>query len=103
MKIWLKKDIYGDFDAVDVPENTTAEHIFFRYRDQLPYTPMAAKINNIDRPLAWKVREGDRVELLDMRNRHANLIYIHSLVLVFLKAIWDISGNKASTEIKNSP
>ena len=47
MKIWLKKDIYGDFDAVDVPENTTAEHIFFRYRDQLPYTPMAAKINNI--------------------------------------------------------
>lgn len=102
MKIWLKKDIYGDFDAVDVPENTTAEHIFFRYRDQLPYTPMAAKINNIDRPLTWKVREGDRVELLDMRNRHANLIYIHSLVLVFLKAIWDISGNKASTEIKNS-
>ena len=49
MKIWLKKDIYGDFDAVDVPENTTAEHIFFRYRDQLPYTPMAAKINNMSK------------------------------------------------------
>lgn len=102
MKIFLKKEMFGDFEEIEVPADTSAEHIYFRYRDELPYTPMAAKINNIDRPLTWEIREGDRIELLDIRNRHANLIYRYSLILIYLKAIWDVFGNKAQTEIKNS-
>lgn len=101
MNILLKKDIYGEFEEIIVPDDTTAEHVFFRCRETLPYTVLAAKIDNICSPLNSKIKQGSKVEFLDMRNRHASLIYQHSLVLLYAKAVWDVTDG-ADVEIKNS-
>ncbi len=101
MKVYLKKDLYDNFKEIEVPNDTTVEHIYFRYKNELTNEVLAAKIDNKDSMLNQSVKEGSHIEFLDRRNRHAALIYRHSLVLLYAKAVLDVT-EKGSVEIKNS-
>ena len=86
---------------IDVETGITIEELIKDYKEELPYTIIAAKVNNKIEALTYKLKSPVEIELLDMRNQAANLIYQYSLSLIYLKAINDILG-KVKVEIKNS-
>ncbi len=86
---------------IDVKSGITIEELIKEYQKELPYTIIAAKVNNKIEALTYKVDKPAKVELLDMRNQAANLIYQYSLSLIYLKAINDVLG-RVQVEIENS-
>lgn len=86
---------------IDIKSGITLEQLVREYQQELPYTIIAAKVNNKIEALTYRLEKPSKVELLDMRNQAANLIYQYSLSLIYLKAINDILG-KVQVEIENS-
>lgn len=75
-----------------VEKGTTIEALVSDYPD-LPYTVLAAKLDNKISALTKKIENSCTIEFLDMRDQAANLIYQRSLSLVYLKAIHDVLGH----------
>lgn len=71
---------------------TTIEDLYMTYKEEFPYKVLAAKVNNRVTELNEKIKDGSKIEFLDMRNQTANLIYQHSLILLFLKSAEDVLG-----------
>lgn len=101
MKIQLKTAPRGNFEEIEVKQGTTIEEIYRRYEKDLPYTILAAKVNNKFEDLTYGLFENCNLELLDMRTQTSNLIYQYSLSLIYLKAVYDCLGN-VKVEIQNS-
>ena len=101
MKIQLKKDYRGEFEEVTVEKGSTIEQLYKSLEAELPYTVLAAKVNNKLVTLAYKFYRDCKVELLDMRTQVANLIYQNSLSLIYLKAASDVLGG-CEVDIQNS-
>ena len=83
-----------------VEQGTTLEKLAAEYT-ALPYTILAAKVDNKISELTKPIEAPCRIELLDMRDQGANLIYQRSLSLLYLKAIHDVLG-KVPVGIENS-
>ena len=92
MNIKLIREMRGEALDVSVEENTTIEELYRQYQSLLPYTVLAAKVDNKIVSLGYKLRRGCRVEFLDMRSQAASLIYQNSLILIYLKAVEDVLG-----------
>lgn len=101
MKIQLRTALRGNFEEIEVNQGTTIEEIYKQYEKILPYTILAAKVNNKFEDLTYELFEDCNLELLDMRTQAANLIYQYSLSLIYLKAVYDCLGN-VKVEIQNS-
>lgn len=101
MKIQLKKSIKDTWEEIDVPFGTTIETLYKKYEKQLPYTVLAAKVDNKIEDLLFTIKGKCNVEFLDMRTQSANLIYQYSLSLIYLKAAKDVLGN-VQIDIQNS-
>lgn len=101
MKIQLKKELRGQFEEITVERGMTIEEIYKEIREELPYTVLAARVNNKIERLEHRIYGDCRVELLDMRTQEANLIYQNSLCLIYLKAIEDVLG-KVDVDIENA-
>lgn len=83
-----------------VEQGTTLEKLAAEYTE-LPYTILAAKVDNKISELTKPIEAPCRIEFLDMRDQGANLIYQRSLSLLYLKAIHDVLG-KVPVGIENS-
>ena len=101
MKIQLRTAPRGNFEEIKIKEGTTVEDIYRQYENDLPYTILAAKVNNKFEDLTYELFEECNLELLDMRTQAANLIYQYSLSLIYLKAVYDCLGD-VKVEIQNS-
>ena len=101
MKIQLKKELRGQFEEITVERGMTIEEIYKEIKEELPYTVLAARVNNKIERLEHRIYGDCRVELLDMRTQEANLIYQNSLCLIYLKAIEDVLG-KVDVDIENA-
>ena len=78
---------------VTVEEGTTLESLARKYQDQLPYTVLAAKMDNRIVELTRTIENPcSTVEFLDMRDQAANLIYQRSISFLYLKAVRDVLG-----------
>lgn len=101
MKIQLKKELRGEFQEVTIEKGTSIEELYKTMENELPYTVLAAKVNNKLVTLAYKIHRDCRIEFLDMRTQVANLIYQNSLSLIYLKAVYDVIGD-FEVDIENS-
>lgn len=101
MKIQLRTAPRGEWEVVEIEQGTTIEAIYREKEDQLPYRILAAKVDNQFEELTEPLVRPCRVELLDLRTLTANLIYQHSLSLIYLKAVCDCLGD-VRVEIQNS-
>lgn len=79
-------------EIVEAAEGTSILDLIKDRTGDLPYLILAAKFNNKVVELTYPLKETGTVELLDMRNQAANLIYQYSLSLIYLKAIYDLFG-----------
>ena len=79
MKIKLRTSPKGEWSEIEVESGKRLEDIYKSMKDELPYTVLAAKVNNQIQELGYALQESCNVEFLDMRTQAANLIYQHSL------------------------
>lgn len=101
MNIRLVKELRSEETVAAIARGSTIEELYKQYAKQLPYTVLAAKVDNKIEGLDHRLSRECRVEFLDMRTQAANLIYQNSLILIYLKAIEDILG-KADVDIENA-
>lgn len=101
MKILLRTTPRGTWEEIEIKKGTSIEEIYKQYGRDLPYTVLAAKVDNKFEDLIYVPEKDCRIELLDMRNQEANLIYQYSLSLIYLKAVYDVLG-QVRVEIQNS-
>jgi uridine kinase len=100
MKVYLTVEPDGEFKAVNFSEGLRVKDICVNLPNKT-CNVVAAKVNNRFVDLNYSLSEGDKVELLDMRTQAANLVYIDSLSLIYVKAVYDILGD-VTVEIMNS-
>nr|WP_305146553.1 nucleoside kinase [Anaerovorax odorimutans] len=86
---------------IEITSPITIEELLNIHGRDLPYTILAAKVDNKIEELTMKIEKDCHIEFLDMRTQAANLIYQYSLCLIYLKAIEDVLG-KVPVEIQNS-
>ena len=101
MKIKLKLQPRSGVAEVTADAATTLEALYKNYEKELPYTVLAAKVDNEVKSLTAVLDRDCSVEFLDMRTQEANIIYQNSLILLFLKAVSDVLGD-VSVDIENS-
>jgi len=99
--IQLRTSPRADMKHVKIEKGITIEELVAQFKQELPYTILAAKLNNKIVELTSIIEQECNVELLDMRTQSANLIYQYSLSLLYLKAVNDVLG-KVPVEIENS-
>ncbi len=92
MEIKLIRGPRMEPETVTVPPGTTILELLKGRTEDLPYQILAARVNNKTEALTFPLEADGTVELLDMRNQAANLIYQYSLSLIYLKAIYDLYG-----------
>lgn len=101
MNIQLKTSPRGEFKRIEVEAGVSVERIYRSIEKELPYTVLAAKVNNRLEDLNYIPTENSMIELLDMRTQDANLMYQYSLTLLYIKAVRDVMGD-VRVEIQNS-
>ncbi|MBR0597570.1 nucleoside kinase [Sinanaerobacter chloroacetimidivorans] len=100
INIKVKTEPRGQLQERIVEQGSTIEDLVKEYQN-LPYTILAAKLDNKISELTKKIENPCTIEFLDMRDQAANLIYQRSVSLIYLKAIHDVLG-KVSVGIENS-
>lgn len=78
---------------LDVPDGTVIEDLYREYRDDAPYTCVAAKVDNEYRSLMDRLDRPCQVELLDVRNPGASRVYQAGISMVFLSAAKKVLGS----------
>ena len=101
MKVYLKTSPRGDYKEIDIEQGISVETLYRTMVTELPYTILAAKVDNVLVALSHVLEQPCHVELLDIRTQAADLIYQNSLSLLFLKAVGDCQGD-VRVEIQNS-
>lgn len=101
MNVTLIKERRGASINLDLETGTKIEDLYIKYEKKLPYTVLAAKVNNKVVELTHRMDKDCKVELLDIRDQNANLIYQNSLILLYLKAVEDVLG-KVEVDIENA-
>lgn len=101
MRIRLKAELFGPFEEINVKQGITVEELYKSYEKKLKYTVIAAKVNNEFKDLTYVLDKECSVELLDIRTQAANLIYQHSLSLLYIRSVKDCIGD-VKVEIQNS-
>ena len=81
------------YTAIEISDEITAEELAERYREETPWPVVAAIINHEVKPLITPIHENDTVQLLDIRNKQAYLIFQNSLILLFIYSVRQILGN----------
>ena len=93
MKTFLRLAARADFQPIDVPIGYSCEKLYEDNKDRYENPILLAKINNKYKELTTVLSEGDRIELLDIKNQGANLVYQNSLSLLYCVAIRNIFGD----------
>lgn len=101
MKIHLQLQPRSEAMQVEVEKGTSLEMLYERYKGDLPYTILAARVENQLESLDYRLEKECHIQLLDMRSQAGNLIYQKSLTLLYLKAVSDILG-PVEVDIENS-
>lgn len=101
MKIKLQPQIGAAYEEITMDLPVTVKELADRYQPKLPYTVLLANVDGKDEELTYLLDRDCVVRLLDMRTYSANLVYQHSLSLIYLKAVMDVLGD-LSVEIENS-
>ena len=88
MNIKLKACPGRDWETIEIDENARLDEMASAAEasGDAPYRILLARVNGRDAELSETVREGDRVELLDMRTHAANMVYQRSLTMIYLTA-----------------
>ena len=95
MKIKLQPQIGAAYEELTIDKPVTVRELADRYQPELPYRVLLANVDGKDEELTFLLHRDCSVRLLDMRTYSANLVYQHSLSLIYLKAVMDVRRNRS--------
>lgn len=101
IKISLKTGPGAEPESIEVAEGTTIESLVKSYQNRLPYTILAARVDNRILELNKTIKEPCEITFLDIRDSSGYLIYQRSVSFIYLKAVNDVLGPVA-VNIENS-
>jgi uridine kinase len=101
INVLLKIEPQSEQQSVQITEGSTIEELVKKYQSEVPYTILAARVNNRVLELKKPLSEDCEITFLDMRNASANKIYQRSVSFIYLKAVNDVLG-KVRVIIENS-
>lgn len=101
MKINLKIDTESKWKEISVEPGISLLQIAKEYADPEGLPMLAVKVNHVPVDLQQSVTEECCVEFLDIRDQGARLIYEHSLIMVYLKAVEMVLG-RTHVEVRNA-
>jgi len=101
IEIILRTEPRGEEINVSIEKGTTIETLVKDYQSELPYTILAAKVNNKVQELNKTIDCPCEIVFLDMRDPSGNQIYQRSVSFLYLKAVYDVLGN-VNVDIENS-
>lgn len=81
------------YEDCQVEPGTTVEQIYQQNSKKIPYPVVAAMVDHVVQPLDIELVKPCSIQLLDIRNKQAYLIYQNSLILIFIRAVREILGN----------
>lgn len=96
--IWLNNERKAE---VQVQEKTTALSLVKRFQKEMPYRILAVRVDHASVPMNVALEKSCKLQMLDMRDPSANLIYQRSVSFLYLKAVYDVLGSR-SVLIENS-
>ena len=101
MKITVKLP-EGNVLTKEYDHPVTAESIALSLKDSLRYPVISCRINNEYRGLGTLIENDCSLDLLDLSDRYANLVYQNSLTLLYIKAVHDCLAKNVKVTIANS-
>lgn len=78
----------------------TIETLVDTYGADLPYQVIVAKEDNEVHELTRVISHSCTIEFMDIRSKEASLVYQHSLIMIYLKAVNDLMG-RVPVEVSN--
>lgn len=81
------------YQELQTESGITVEEIYRRNPKNTPYPVVAAMVDHVVQPLDAEIVKPCSIQLLDIRNKQAYLIYQNSLILIFIRAVQEILGN----------
>ena len=90
----LKLKFTGESPVAITKKNPiTLEALAEEYKDKFKYRPLLAKVNGTETSLADEISEDCTVRFVDASSQSGQLVYQHTLTMVFLKAVKNVMGN----------
>lgn len=85
---------------IELNSPVTIEKLVSIYGADLPFQVIVARENNEVHELTRIISHSCTIEFMDIRSKEASLVYQHSLIMIYLKAIHDLMG-KVLVEVSN--
>ena len=92
MKLKLKF-IGSETTKITRKDPVRLEQLAEEYSDRMKYRPLLAKVSGIETSLAETVEEDCTIKFVDATTQSGQLVYQHTLTMVFLKAVKNVLGN----------
>lgn len=102
MVLKVKLSANGAIESTRIKRGITAEDLYNKYRDKLPYDAVIAMVNNHIKPLDSIIDEDSTVEFLDITNNQAYLSYQSSLTMLLMKAANAVLDGQAGMKVRAS-
>lgn len=102
INIRVFKDCGADPEHREIAAGTTIEDLLYEYRSHLPYRVYSAKVNSDDVNLNHIIEKENDISFCDIRDDVAFHVFQSGLILILLKAVYDLYGNNAKVTIRNS-
>ena len=101
-QITIKVFANGLTEILNIEKGTLLREIANIFQARLPYRIIAAKVDNKVEELSKKIEKFSEIELLDMRNPNANLIYQRSACFIYIMAAKEVLGIDTKVLVENS-
>lgn len=76
---------------ISVPGGTSLRSLAVELRDELPFEPICARVNNKTESLEYEVYHPKQVEFLDITSSSGSRVYLRSLCMILYRALWEIA------------
>lgn len=87
---------------IEIDKPMTIETLANSMQEELPYRILCARVNGHRKRLSKLIDDDCVVDLLDLRDAWANMVYQSSLSLLYIKAVHDVVGKDVDVKLHNS-
>lgn len=99
---YFNVNIVNDNTDISVDSNTSLLELSKSYKNVTGHPILAAKVNNIERDLNFRINDDCRIEFLDITSKLGFRVYQRSAVFIMLAAVRKILGKEAVVWVEHT-
>ncbi|MDE6277592.1 MAG: nucleoside kinase [Muribaculaceae bacterium] len=86
---------------IPVEGGTSLRALAASLRDELPFEPICARVNNKTESLEYEIYNPRQIEFLDITSSSGSRVYLRSLCMILYRALWEVAP-RCSLRIEHS-